>query len=87
MPKPMGNMESQRTGNTQGNKMENTQQSLGSASAVGISGIPMTPMGAGAMNVDSRAMKYITENLADHKNKLEQLLDMLDEKVDQNTMN
>lgn len=37
-----------------------------------------------ASGVDSKAIKFMNDMLKDHDNRLEQILDMLDEKVDKN---
>ena len=39
-------------------------------------------MGAAGQGIDSRAAKYMQDMLNDHENRLEQILDLLDEKLD-----
>ena len=38
--------------------------------------------GAAGQGIDSRAAKYMQDMLNDHENRLEQILDLLDEKLD-----
>ena len=63
------------------NHLNQTSNSVGNALGSSFVGA-----GANLAGVDGRAFKYMQEMLKDHENRIESLLDIIDEKLDKNAV-